>query len=48
MNSLRITVIFVIAQAWYLYTYLKEQRACLLKDNETVGFSKWPTAWEII
>jgi hypothetical protein len=38
MNSLRITVIFVIVQVWYLYAYLKEQRACLLKDYETVEF----------
>jgi len=48
MNSLRIAVIFVIVQAWYLYTYLREQRVCLLKDDKTVEFSKQPTSWEII
>jgi hypothetical protein len=48
MNSFRITVIFVIFQAWYLYMYLKELRACFFKDDETVEFSKQPSSWKII
>ena len=38
----------VIAQAFNLCSYLKEQSACLLKGNDMVIFSKQPTSLRIV
>jgi hypothetical protein len=37
----------VIFQAWNLFSYLKEYRDCLLKEEDRSEFSKWPTSSKI-
>ena len=39
---------FVSFSTWNLYSYLKEYRACPLKDKDVTEFSKQPTSWKII
>jgi hypothetical protein len=41
-------ITIVIFQAWNLYSYLKEYRDCLLKEENRIEFSKWPTSSKII